>query len=284
MNPNASQPAPITPAKSLSWSGRTDRGKVRPNNEDAFLGIRFDAREVQRLGRHGESSLEHADFVFAVSDGMGGAKAGEFASRLTVEKITTLLPRSCEASRRAPSGGFTAVLVELFDQIHRTLAYLGGSYEECSGMECTLSMCWFTPGWMYFGHIGDGRIYHLSARQPVLKQLTEDDTHVGWLRRTGKLNEREARSHPGRTVLQKSLGGTNQFVKPQVGALQPQPGDLFLLCTDGLAEGLHDSLLEEMLRSIQNAPPAADPSIRLVETSLAGDGRDNTTALIVQMF
>jgi protein phosphatase len=53
--------------------------------------------------------------------------------------------------------GFTEVLEELFDQIHRALALLGGSYQECAGMEATLSLCWFTPGWLYFGHIGDSR-------------------------------------------------------------------------------------------------------------------------------
>ena len=78
----------------LRWHGRTDCGKVRLNNEDSFLGLRFDAHEVQHLGRIGEASMGKTDFVFAVSDGMGGAKAGEFASRITVDKITHLLPRS----------------------------------------------------------------------------------------------------------------------------------------------------------------------------------------------
>src|SRR5271169_6580380 len=82
-----------TPAK-LKWFGWTDPGKVRPNNEDAFLGLQFDAREVHHLGKLGESSTHNGDFAFAVSDGMGGARAGEYASRIALEKITTLLPRS----------------------------------------------------------------------------------------------------------------------------------------------------------------------------------------------
>ena len=85
---------PTTTPVSLKWSARTDRGKVRPNNEDAFLGLRFDAQEIDRLGKTGEASMENVDFVFAVSDGMGGAKAGEYASQIAIEKITTLLPRS----------------------------------------------------------------------------------------------------------------------------------------------------------------------------------------------
>jgi len=83
----------------LSWSGRTDRGKVRMNNEDSFLALQFNAQEVNYLGKVGEASTDNTDFVFAVSDGMGGAMAGEFASRITVEKITRLLPQSFKHSR-----------------------------------------------------------------------------------------------------------------------------------------------------------------------------------------
>ena len=71
-------------AQRLNWFGRTDRGKVRTNNEDAFLGLQFDARETAHLGRIGAATLENHDYAFAVSDGMGGAKSGEYASRIAV--------------------------------------------------------------------------------------------------------------------------------------------------------------------------------------------------------
>src|SRR5271155_4884996 len=171
---------------SLKWFGWTNRGKVRPNNEDSFLGLQFDFREVHRLGKSGKAPMEKMDFVFAVSDGMGGAMAGEYASRITVEKITTLLPRSFQQSASGLNAGFADVLTELFSQIHRTLVFIGDSYEECEEMQTTLSLCWFTPGWMYFGHVGDSRIYHLPAREGIVKQLTQDDTHVAWLQRHGK--------------------------------------------------------------------------------------------------
>lgn len=267
---------------SLRWSGWTDRGKVRPNNEDSFLGLRFDAREVQHLGRVGEDSTERTDFAFAVCDGMGGARAGEFASRIAVEKITALLPRAFHQSALGLEAGVDDVLAELFDRIHRALVFLGGSYEECRGMETTLSLCWFTPGWMYFGHIGDSRIYYLPVRGGGLRQLSHDDTHVGWLFRNGKLNEREARTHPRRNVLQKALGGGNQFVDPQVGAVAYETGDIFLLCTDGLTDGLYDGGVEELLRETPAA--SAGPARRLVEASLAKSGRDNTTALVVEVL
>jgi serine/threonine protein phosphatase PrpC len=270
-------------SRTLHWSGRTDCGKVRPNNEDAFIGLQFDAREIHHLGKIGESTTGHMDYVFAVSDGMGGAKAGEHASRIAVQKITTLLPRSYRQAAIGLEAGFADVLEELFSEVHEELALLGNSYEECAGMETTLSLCWFTPGWMYFGHVGDSRIYYLGAQSRAILQLTHDDTHVGWLLRSGKLNEREARSHPRRHLLQKALGGKNQFVTPQVGAVAYEPGDAFLLSTDGLVEGLYNNQLEEILRSPDATHSGATLADFLVDQSLAHSGRDNTTALAIRV-
>ena len=149
-------------------------------------------------------------------------------------------------------------------------------------MEATLSLCWFTPSWMHFGHIGDSRIYYLPGRGGPIKQLTQDDTHVGWLFRNGKIKEREARNHPRRNVLQKALGGANQFINPQIGAVAYEPGDIFLLCTDGLFEGFYDHHLEEFLRSPDFGQLNASLAYQLVEEALARNGRDNTTALVVR--
>jgi PPM family protein phosphatase len=267
----------------LKWSGCSDIGRVRRNNEDAFLGLQFDAREIFRLGKFGEASLEKTDFTFAVCDGMGGALAGEFASGIAIDKITTLLPRAFQQSASGLNAGFDDVLTELFTQIHRALVYLGSSYEECHGMQTTMSLCWFTPGWMYFGHVGDTRIYHLPKRKKEIKQITHDDTHVGWLLRNGQINQYEARTHPRRNVLQKALGGENQYVDPQVGAVACERGDIFLLCSDGLTEGLFDHRLVELLRVPESARENETPAFRLVEESVKNDGRDNTTALVVEV-
>ncbi len=279
----SAQPSCMSPPERLRWSGRTDRGRVRPNNEDSFLGLQFDAHEVFHLGSVGEASSREMDFVFAVSDGMGGAMAGEYASRIAVEKITTLLPRLFRQSAVELQAGHARVLTELFVQVHRALAYVGSQYEECRGMEATLSLCWFTSGWMCFGHIGDSRIYHLPAGPGGLKQLSEDDTHVGWLYRQGMINDREARTHPRRNVLQKALGGDNRYVHPQVGLVPCAAGDLFLLCTDGLVEGLYDYHLSEMLRPAPGAERSAHPANHLVAEALARDGRDNLTALVIEV-
>jgi protein phosphatase len=275
---------PRKKSPALKWSGWTDKGKVRPNNEDSFLGLQFDAKEVFRLGKFGGASLEQLDFVFAVSDGMGGALAGEFASKIAVEKITTLLPRAFQHSALGLQPGFSDVLAELFDQIHRALVFVGGSYEETEGMQATLSLCWFAPGWMYFGHVGDSRIYHLPKRKKTIRQLSHDDTYVGWLFRNGKISEHEARTHPRRNVLQKALGGSNQFVDPQVGAIACERGDIFLLCSDGLIDGLLDNQLVEILREPESSEIILNPAQLLVETSVKNSGRDNTTALVIQVI
>jgi len=274
---------PATKDAGLKWFGWTDIGRVRKNNEDSFLGLRFDAQEVHRLGKIGEAPLAQFDFTFAVCDGMGGAKAGEFASQIAVEKITTLLPRLFHRSDGLRESAGAAVLEQLFKQIHRALVYVGDSYEECVGMETTLSLCWFTPRRMCFGHVGDSRIYHLPVRENKIKQLSHDDTHVGWLLRNGHLKEHEARVHPRRNVLQKALGGGNQFVDPQVGRVDCQAGDLFLLCSDGLVEGLHESHLVEQLRAPVVAGSDGNPAHRLVDLAVKNDGRDNTTAMVIQV-
>ena len=281
--PAMRSPQPVSAAPMLNWSGHTDRGKVRPNNEDAFLALRFDAKEVHQLGKSGETSTAKTDFAFAVSDGMGGALAGEYASRIAIEKITTLLPRSFKQSATGFITDYDDVVTELFGEVHKALVYLGASYEECAGMEATLTLCWFTPGWMHFGHIGDSRLYYLPAEEDTLKQLTHDDTHVAWLLRNGKINEREARTHPRRSVLQKALGGGNQFVDPQLGAVGYESGDIFVLCTDGLVEGFYDHQLMEILHESRSRQARADRAQRLVKEAVERSGRDNTTALVIEI-
>ncbi len=271
---------PVAPA--LRWHGHTDRGKVRPHNEDSFLGLRFDAHEFHYLGKIGDASLSRHDFVFAVSDGMGGAAAGEFASRIAVEKIARLLPRSYQLAALGLDAGAGDVLGELCDQIHRALMYLGDSYQECDGMGTTLTLGWFTPGWMHWAHVGDSRIYYLPARENRIVQLSQDDSHVGWLRRQGKLNEREARNHPRRHVLQKALGAGHQFIDPQIGSVGCEPGDLFLLCTDGVIDGLFDAQLLERLRAPEPGA-VGNPALRLVQAAIESSGRDNTTAVVVEV-
>ena len=262
----------------------THIGRVRPNNEDVFLALEFDQHEVRFLGKTGESSLANADFIFAVSDGMGGAKSGEFASRFAVDRITRLLPRHFQrtAKRDIAPDHFTAILGQLFTAIHADLLKLGFSYEECAGMGATLTLAWLTPSQLTFAHLGDSRLYHLRPNGG-LTQLSHDHTHVGWLRREGKLNEREARAHPMRNVLHHALGAGHQFVDPHFGFVQHKPGDRFVLCSDGVTDGLWDRQIEELVI----APPldrrSEAPARRLVEEAVRQSGRDNATAVVLEL-
>jgi len=269
--------------RNVQWSAMTHVGRVRQNNEDAFLALTVDGREVRYLGKTGKGTFAEFDYVFAVSDGMGGAKSGEFASKIAVEKITRMFPRTYRDAAGGLPTGFGDVLTELFNAIHRDLMRLGESYVECQGMGATLSLGWFTPGWMYFGHIGDSRIYYLPASGEGMMQITHDDSHVGWLRRQGKLSEREARTHPRKNVISKALGAGHMFVDPQIGAVGCEPGDRFVFCTDGVMDGLWDRAICDAIREPSAAELGQEPGPRLVLNALEASGKDNITAVVVEI-
>ena len=280
LSDSASDPAPSPAVASVHWSGLTHVGRVRKNNEDTFLALTVDGREVRYLGKTGRASLAGNDFVFAVSDGMGGAKSGEFASRITVDRITRLFPRAFRMAATGLAAGFSDILAELVSSIHHDLMKFGQSYEECAGMGATLSLCWVRPEWMYFAHLGDSRIYYLPHDGP-LTQVTHDHSHVGWLRRQGKINEREARTHPQRNSLQQALGAGHQFIDPHIGAVAHRPGDRFLVCSDGVTDGLWDRQLEEILRGPTDGPVSL--AQQLVTAAVEASGRDNVTAVVIEI-
>lgn len=264
----------------LRWSALSDVGRFRKNNEDSFLALTFDARELRYLGKIGDGNLEQGDFVFAVSDGMGGAKSGEFASKIAVEKITRLLPKSYGLSAQKFDAGLPDVMRELFEQIHKAMGEMGRYYEECAGMGATLSLCWVMPEWVYFGHIGDSRIYYLPKNGPMV-QVSHDHSYVGWLFREGKINEREARNHPQRHALNQALGGGQKNIDPQIGRIAWEKGDRFLICSDGVVDGLWDRKIEEMARA--TTADGELNAIALVKEAVADSGRDNTTALLFEL-
>ncbi|MFM9114735.1 MAG: protein phosphatase 2C domain-containing protein [Planctomycetota bacterium] len=266
----------------LRWSGCTDRGRFRPNNEDAFLSLSCDRRDLYYLGRTGEAPASELDFVFGVSDGMGGERSGEFASRFALDSITRVMPRRFGLWAEVRHTGMRDLFEEIFQSTHRQLTTLGRSYEQGRNMGATLSLLWFENGFLHFGHLGDSRIYHLPSTGGI-QQLTEDHTHVGWLRRQGKLNEREARQHPRRNVLTQSLGAGAQYVHPHLGECAYSSGDFFVAVTDGITDGLWDRGIEELVRN----PPAKYRDLpiadRLVRAAVDESGRDNATAVVVEI-
>lgn len=282
---NAGALAPRLPGHTsahLSWSGWSDRGKVRPNNEDEFLAVAFSIEEFIYLASQGEVPAGDFDFVFAVSDGMGGERSGEFASKFALDNITRLMSRRFQFSPAHSQTGIQDCLEELFQAIHRQLTTLGQSYDEGRNMGATLSLLWYSTGWMHFGHIGDSRLYHLPAGG-TMTQLSEDHTHVGWLRRHGKLNEREARFHPRKNVLSQALGAGNQNIRPHLGEVRCAPGDRFLLCTDGVTEGLWDHALSDYLHAPQQVSEGVTLARQIVTTAISESGRDNATAMVIEV-
>jgi protein phosphatase len=265
----------------LRWWGLTDKGPFRKNNEDAFLALTFDQNEVRLLGKEGEADFELGDFVFAVSDGMGGARAGEFASRIAIQKITERFPKKFRTEAIQQEGGHEGALERLMGFIHAEMRVMGMHYEECSGMGATLSLIWLTPWKAYFCHVGDSRIYLLKA-DGSLSQITEDHTHVGWLFRERKISEREARFHEGRHMLQMALGGSTSNLDPQIGSVDISPGDHFILCTDGLIEGLWDNTIQRLMTSPPPRLAGLHPARRLLTEALSESGRDNTTVVVVK--
>lgn len=267
----------------IRWSGLTHTGRFRSNNEDAFLAINLQGREVRLLGKEGSGSLENdGDFLFAVSDGMGGANAGEFASRIAVDYITRRLPQSHRLGALGLSQNYHDFLTELFEEVDKAMGSMSFHYEECRDMGATLSLCWFTPEWMYFAHAGDSRICYFP-KLGGMKQLSEDHNHPGVLYRKGTINERQYRTHPEKHILWNSLGGKSKPVEPQLGAVGFETGDMFLVNSDGLNDGIWNHRLETLLRD----PPARFAEMgladRLITDSLEESGRDNLTAIVVSI-
>lgn len=267
---------------SLIWSGCTHVGRVRKNNEDAFLALAFDHLNTRFLGKTGSSSMDMGDFVFAVSDGMGGENAGEFASRIAVNKITELLPRSFRMLASGMPRGGHDMLAEIFARTHAEMQSMGFHYEECRGMGATLSLCWFTPEKIYFAHIGDSRIYYLPQAGGI-KQISEDHTHVGWLVRTGKISSTEARFHAQRNVLNKALGARFNDAEPQLGTILYEAGDRLLICSDGITDCCGPNGLEELIRNPGPKVAELPPAQRVVNEAVTSAGRDNCTAVVVEV-
>ncbi len=266
----------------VEWWGLTDPGPFRKQNEDAFLAMVFNRQEGRLLGKKGEAPLSTGEFIFAVSDGMGGANAGEFASRMAVRRITEQFPTHYRPRSASAEADQRRLLEQLFAYLHREMQEMGRHYAECAGMGATLSLLWISEGRAVFCHVGDSRIYHFPAGGGM-EQVTEDHTHVGWLFRNGKITERQARYHPGKNVLQMALGGQHKNLRVQLGGLDVAPGDRFVLCTDGLIDGLWDNTLRKFILDPPRSAAELEPAERLLEEALSVSGRDNTTAVVLEL-
>ena len=234
----------------------SDRGRKRPSNEDAF-GL----------------SVEHG--VFVVCDGMGGAAAGEIASSLAVDEVMRLL------STRTEGVPLPVLAEQALCAANEVIFSRSQRNHKLNGMGTTLVGLAVEERHVWVLNIGDSRCYRL--RNNRLEQVTVDHSLVEEQVRLGRMTHSEALRSPLRNVITRALGTQSQ-VTPDILELEAEPGDLFLLSSDGLTRELSDPEIESLL----GAGGADKSSLRalcsrLVEAAKKAGGHDNITCLLVRV-
>jgi PPM family protein phosphatase len=223
----------------------TDPGRKRRINEDSFV---------------------IAPPLFAVADGMGGAQAGEVASALAAGAL----------EESGANGGGERRVAELIQEANRRVHERATTDAATAGMGTTITAALVDPdGRVIFGHVGDSRAYLL--RNDKLEQLTNDHTLVAELVRRGELSPGEAQVHPQRSVITRALG-TDPDVDIDTFAVDAQPGDIYLICSDGLSSMVDSRDIEEILRRHRTDLEGA--SRALIQAANRGGGEDNITAVL----
>ncbi|MGN6797374.1 MAG: Stp1/IreP family PP2C-type Ser/Thr phosphatase [Gaiellaceae bacterium] len=226
----------------------TDPGRKRRQNEDAFV-----ARPP----------------LFAIADGMGGARAGEIASALAAGALNDSETRS---------GGEDRV-IELVQEANRRVHERASNDPATSGMGTTMTVALVEPsGDITFGHVGDSRAYVL--RGDTLEQLTDDHSLVAELVRRGELSASDAEVHPQRSVITRALG-TDPDVDVDTFTVHPEAGDIYLLCSDGLSDMVAGATIEEVL--LANRGDLDGTAKALVRAANRGGGDDNITAVLFEI-
>lgn len=246
----------------LKFHARTDVGRRRKHNEDSLLAV-----------------AEYG--VFVVADGVGGRKAGELASAITVNTFQQYAPhlkKLAEGFARDPSRETRNAILESLDDIANTASknvYEAASHSGRQGMTTTLVAGVVGGGAAFIVHVGDSRAYLIRDRR--LRQLTEDHSMVNELIRTGAMTKEEASTSRYRNVITRAVG-----LYPQVRAdtlhVELMQGDRILLCSDGLT----DMVQPENIQSLGQQASVRSAVEGLVEAALEGGGRDNITAILIE--
>ena len=231
----------------------SDRGRKRPSNEDAF-------------------GFSVEDGVFVVCDGMGGAAAGEIASSVAVDEFLHLLAGRGQNDLVSMPGAAEEAIVAANDAIFARAQ----KNERLSGMGTTLVALAVQESHVWVLNIGDSRCYRLRAGN--LELLTLDHSLVEEQVRLGRMTPSEASRSPYRNVITRALG-TQSRVTPDVFGHEAEPGDLFLLCSDGLTRELPDEMIASMLAA---DAPLEELCARLVQAAKKAGGHDNITCLLVR--
>jgi protein phosphatase len=245
----------VTAVVHYSAAAVSDRGRKRTSNEDAF-----------------GYSIEHG--VYLVCDGMGGAAAGEIASSLAVDEFMRLL------TGRTTGEPLDEVIEQAISTANEAIFSRSQTNPRLNGMGTTLVALVADERRVRVLNIGDSRCYRLRSEQ--LELITQDHSLVDEQVRLGRMTEAEALRSPLRNVITRAVG-TQSRVTPDVFDLAAEPGDLFLLCSDGLTRELPDVRIESLLsEGLPTLSPLANLCSRLVEAANHAGGGDNITCLLVR--
>lgn len=225
-------------------AARTHAGLVRPNNQDTLL-------------IHGS--------LFGVADGMGGHKGGEVASAGAVAVIGEMLGGLTPDEKRLEAG-IQAANRRLFEQQSADKAL--------EGMGTTVTVLWEGDTHVLIGHVGDSRAY--LFRDGALSQITQDHSVVAEMMRQGILTKEKAKRHPYRNVITRAVG-TAAGIEVDIHRHEKKPGDMWLICSDGL----HGMVDEEEMAATLTALPQEEAADRLLKMALDNGGRDNVSLLLL---
>jgi len=226
------------------YAGATDTGRKRRRNEDAYV---------------------VAPPLFAVADGMGGAQAGEVASKLAAAAL-----EDTDSGSLAGPAKVTSLIQEANRRVHER----ANTDPATSGMGTTMTVALVEGETVTIGHVGDSRAY--LVRDGKLEQITEDHSLVNELLKSGKLSREEAETHPQRSVITRAVG-TDPDVDVDAFTLEAQQGDVFLICSDGLTDMVDD---EDILDLVERHRGDLDRVTRsLVAAANRGGGEDNITVV-----
>lgn len=273
------------PRSSVQFSvrsyGLTDRGRVRPSNEDQFAIVEL----ARTLSVHGTSVPQsktqyssHRGHIFVVADGMGGHQAGEVASAITVMTIEGFLLNTLKRFFNLQSTDEQTVLKEFQSALLQADARIfeeAAGHPEMLGMGTTLTMALAVDWRLFIAHAGDSRCYLYSRNQ--LHQLTQDHTLVAAMVRSGAMSAKDAAGHRLRHAVTNAVGGSQPGVQVEVHKLDLEPGDILLVCSDGLTEMLADAHIAAVI--------ASDPDPKIICERLVADanqqgGKDNITVVV----
>jgi serine/threonine protein phosphatase PrpC len=236
---------------------KTDSGKIRSHNEDSGAVFHNDKGQI----------------LAVVADGMGGHRAGDVASSLTLKYFQERWETAEDDFTEESAAEWIRQTVEGVNQ--QLLSYTE-DHPECRGMGTTVVLVLCTVDFIIVAHVGDSRCYVL--KNETFEQLTEDHSLVTELVRQGQITEDEAVFHPRKHVLLKALG-TEEHIEAEIDTFHWQVEDLLLLCSDGLTNKVSDESLEGVLRSDATLETRAD---QLIEMANEAGGEDNISLALVR--